>query len=84
MFLKCSTNIFDSSLKIYTQIDNQLIKFDLTKLYSSITKKVNSLIFAKRFTPITDNDQKLIYYIPGSLQYFTKIKHGKNKPLLSF
>ena len=53
--------------------------FDITKLYLSITKKtlICSLKLSEKFTPITDNDQKLIYYIPASLQFFTKIKYGK-------
>jgi len=42
----------------------RFIKFDITKFYPSITKTtlINSLKFAEKFTPITNNDQNLILH----------------------
>ena len=51
-----------NKLKITSK--TRFIKFDITKFYPSITKTtlINSLKFAEKFTPITDDDQNLILH----------------------
>ena len=56
--------IIEFTLIIKKYIYVYILKFDITKFYPSITKAtfINSLKLAKKFTPITENKQKLILH----------------------